>query len=361
MFNQEKLVQQVRSNCDLSDAQHAGVFSVCGLALRLRDLYKWEHRLEPWQERPADQVLEWIGNKEDYWESLPGGHYQRLPLNGERGLDPFDTFGINRILEAHNLFYGAGYAHGLKPSFFLAPIRKKQIVEGHPVITLGSELARDLLTLPAMVQDKAVVLRTESGRHHLWNEMLYVRKSGRPALHFALRQCGCEGSDTKQMRRAMKKLEALQRQLFIRHEVGELEDPVFDRQCWQVIVAAFPHTAIEMLARAVKDLLADTSRAGPLMHIIRHRNAAALAMYRAFQSSFQATLFPQLPPAFERFTEDPDWSAIEAVVQSGRKGAVDLAQRMITIYRQRKPSEEMQDIANQLSALIPCHARTGDR
>ncbi|MGA2402714.1 MAG: hypothetical protein ABSG91_13580, partial [Syntrophobacteraceae bacterium] len=38
------LQRQVQKNCDISDARHAGVYSLCGLLLRMRDLYKWEHR-----------------------------------------------------------------------------------------------------------------------------------------------------------------------------------------------------------------------------------------------------------------------------------------------------------------------------
>ena len=56
---------QVRRNCDISDAQFAGNFSICGLALRLRDLYKWEHELPPWVEHPSDQVLALLGHPEN--------------------------------------------------------------------------------------------------------------------------------------------------------------------------------------------------------------------------------------------------------------------------------------------------------
>ena len=47
MFNVNRVARQILDNCEISDAQHAGLYSTCGLALRLRDLYKWEHRLNP--------------------------------------------------------------------------------------------------------------------------------------------------------------------------------------------------------------------------------------------------------------------------------------------------------------------------
>ena len=36
------MTEQVLRNCHISYARHAGLYSICGLALRLRDLYKWE-------------------------------------------------------------------------------------------------------------------------------------------------------------------------------------------------------------------------------------------------------------------------------------------------------------------------------
>ena len=61
----ETVVNQVVHNCNISDARYAGYYSVCGLALRLRDLYKWEKGLDPWVEDEPSKVLEWIGERED--------------------------------------------------------------------------------------------------------------------------------------------------------------------------------------------------------------------------------------------------------------------------------------------------------
>ena len=67
MIDVEDITRQVQNNCDTSDAQHAGLYSTCGLALRLRDLYKWENRLNPWEEKDTSQILDWIGDKEQTW------------------------------------------------------------------------------------------------------------------------------------------------------------------------------------------------------------------------------------------------------------------------------------------------------
>ncbi|MCK7515476.1 MAG: hypothetical protein MZV70_73500 [Desulfobacterales bacterium] len=72
MADLDRLIPQIQRNCDISDAHHGGIFSICGLALRLRDLFKWERGLAPWEEGDPAAVLEWIGVREAYWETLAG-------------------------------------------------------------------------------------------------------------------------------------------------------------------------------------------------------------------------------------------------------------------------------------------------
>jgi hypothetical protein len=175
-----RLTRQVKYNCDVSDARHGGLYTICGLAMRLRDLYKWDHRLAPWQEHEAGRVLEWIGRREALWESLAEAEFQPLTIDG-RAFEVFDSQAINAVLVPRGLFYGAGYAHSLKPTFFLAEVDRCDTLHGRTVLRLGRELARDLLTLPAFSQDDQVVLRTEAARMYLWDQIAYISNSGRPA------------------------------------------------------------------------------------------------------------------------------------------------------------------------------------
>ena len=72
------------------------------------------------------------------------------------------------------------------------------------------------------------------------------------------------------------------RRTYIYHEVGEMRDTVFSGDLWREVIAEFPRTPVELLARSVKDLLADTNEYGTLNHIIRERKPAALGFYVAF-------------------------------------------------------------------------------
>ena len=281
MFDLDGIVSQVLQNCNISDSQHAGIYSICGLALRLRDLYKWEKGLDPWVEDESFEILEWIERKEEQWEELLEQDYTQISISGST-YDPFDTEGINEVLTPHGFFYGAGYVHSLKPSFFIGVLEDKSKVNGYTVHTLGRELARDLLTIPALTQDKSVVLRGESTKLFLWDQIFFIKKSGQDALRFGLENYGLKTQDSESLHRNLARIAAAEMETYVYHELGELRDTAFEPGLWREIVADFPHTAIEFLARAVKDLLADTNAYGRLRHIAGRRQAGPLGLYVAF-------------------------------------------------------------------------------
>jgi hypothetical protein len=333
MFDTDDIAQQVLHNCDISDASNAGLYSICGLALRLRDLYKWEKGLPPWEERDSFEVLEWIEAKENQWDQCIDNKFSDLILDGET-FDPFDTSGINAVLEPHHFFYGAGYARSLKPTFFLATIEDKSKLNGTPVYTLGRELARDLLTIPALSQDDFVVLRQDSARLYLWDSIFYIKKSSRPALRFALESCGIKNHQPEALKSRLAGILAAQKETYIYHEIGEIHDKVFERGLWREIIAAFPLSPVEYLARAVKDLLADTNGYGTLQHIVAQRNTAALAFYVAFLDGLHKEFFPELPAAFQHFIQTKDWNRIDQAVSSGYRTAAENARIIMDLYRQ---------------------------
>ena len=332
MLNLDDITRQVLRNCDISDAHHAGMFSICGLALRLRDLYKWEQRVPPWEERDSAEVLEWIAAKEDRWETYADADFGEISINGKK-FNPFDTDGINALLEPHNFFYGAGYARSLKPTFFLAAIEEKSTIEQTPIYTLDRELARDLLTIPALSRNNCVLLRQESARLFLWDSIFYIKKSARPALNFALDSCGIKDRQPKALRGNLAAILAAQKATYIYHEIGELKDTVFERGLWREIIAAFPYSPVEYIARAVKDLLADTNDSGTLRHIIRERKTASLAFYVAFLDGLAKEFFPELPAAFQVFMQTDDWDMVEQAVSGGRRTAINHAGIIMDLYR----------------------------
>ena len=348
----DDITRQVLHNCDISDAFHAGMFSICGLALRLRDLYKWEKGLPVWQESDSAEVLEWIEAKENQWEDHSENGFEELSIEGKR-FDPFDTAGINAVLEPQQLFYGAGYARSLKPTFFLADISEKANLGGTMIYTLDREHARDLLTIPAFTQDDCVILRQDSARYFVWDSIFYIKKSARPALKFALDSCGLKDQEPKSLQPHLTTILTALKESYIYHEIGELHDTVFDRKIWREVIAAFPHSPVEYLARAVKDLLADTNDYGTLRYIIKNRKTASLAFYAAFLDGLAKEFFPELLTAFQKFTRTKDWSIIDQAVSSGYHTAKNHAALIAELYLEgvRKNDKKWAEIEIQKRLL----------
>jgi len=48
MTDIQSLACQIKHNCNISDARYWGMYSLCGLLLRLRELYKVEKGIRPW-------------------------------------------------------------------------------------------------------------------------------------------------------------------------------------------------------------------------------------------------------------------------------------------------------------------------
>ncbi len=360
-INIEDLTHQVVHNCRISDARHAGLYSVCGLALRLRDLFKWEHGLKPWEERESAEVLEWIGNREALWETLEGIEYSNIRISG-MSFDPFDVDEINKALIPCGFYYGAGYMHSMKPSFFLAEIENYRRVDGHTVYFFGRELARDLTTIPAMAYNGAILIRQASAQAFLWDKILFVNKSGKTALRFALASYGLKDHSPKTIQTNLPRIAAAEVDTYIYHELGEIKDRVFDRRTWQEMISTFPHTPVEILLRSVKDLLADTNAWGRLRYIVKKRRTASLAFYVAFYDGLLKVLFPELKDAFMEFVKLHRWRVIEQAISAGYATAERYAEQVSRIYLSGKQKNDMQWAAAEIEdrLLAPLGVSKGE-
>ena len=136
------------------------------------------------------------------------------------------------------------------------------------------------------------------------------------------------------------------------HEIGELHDTIFDRSLWREIIAAFPYSPVEYLARAVKDLLADTNEYGTLQHIVRERKTASLAFYVAFLDGLDKEFFPQLPTSFQEFAQTRDWSMIDQAVSSGYQTATKHAGLIMDLYQEGVRKNELKWAEKQIQKRL---------
>ena len=113
-----------------------------------------------------------------------------------------------------------------------------------------------------------------------------------------------------------------------------MHDTDFDRDIWREIIAAYPYSPVEYLARAVKDLLADTNEYGTLRHITAQRKTASVAFYAAFLDGLAKEFFPELLTAFQKFTRTKDWGIIDQAVSSGYNTARKHATLITELYQE---------------------------
>jgi hypothetical protein len=330
------LTKQIQRNCDISDANYAGLYSLCSLLLRMRDLYKWEHDLRPWEEPEPAALLEWVDDRESRWEIIAQDELRPISM-GFQSFEPFNMAALNPELRPLGLVYGAGYVLGMKPSFFLGEVIESRTLGELQVDIVDRELARDIYMTPAMRQGRQIFMRQSAMLFFLWDQILEQRPSARAALGYALQQYNL---DPVAIRRSPKELapqlHLVARQeieTWIYHEVGEVHESAFDGNLWHEIVSAYSNSPVEIFARVVKDVLADTHHEGLLGHIIRNRIHSSLGFYVAFMRPFARVVFPEIIEAFCRFSSSGDWSIIEEARSSGQAKSESYALQLVELHQ----------------------------
>lgn len=330
------IVDQVRYNCNISDAKYSGMFSTCGLLLRLRDLYRWEAGLELRAGVDPALIGQWLDEREERWlQVVDEEGFRQIEIN-DRKYDAFDTEGLNHLLEPAGFLYGAGYSGGMKPSFFLAQLEKKGELEGCFVHIVGKELARDLLAAPAQLQEKKIFVRKQVIHFLIWDKVDDIEKSGREAARYALHQYGLSTPDldTRSQKWQENLDEIVDHELdsYIYHEIGEASDDVFDTDVWKEIIRTFPHSRVEIFARVVKDVLADTNEKGRLKFIIDNRKVSSLYFFFAFLSGFAKLVLPEITDISYAFKEEQDWKRLDRFRREKYARMKTLAEELMEIF-----------------------------
>jgi hypothetical protein len=337
LVNLENLISQVKKNCNVSDAKFWGLYSICGLLLRLRDLYLFERALRPWEKFQQEEISDWLSEREDLWKELEEKEFENIFI-GEDVHGPFEVERINAILEKKNLIYGAGYGVYMKPSFFLADLLYKRNVEGYVVYIAGTEYVRDLSYSPAMLQNGIILARVDTTRHLLWEKFEELRAgSSKNSLTFAFSKYGITPEDelSEDTYRKISHVALSEVETYIHHEIGEaLEgDKIGDE--WEDLLIDFSSRKTELFVRSVKDLLSDTSEKGMIKHIIEKKKEGSLGFYIVFLGGYRKLLFPEIKDAVEDFIKLGDWGIIEDVRIEGYKRALRCAEKLISLKQDK--------------------------
>lgn len=330
------LRQTIQLNCDISDARHNGIFSLCTLVLKLRNLFKWENRIAPGDEPDPAVILDWIAAKEAYWDTIRDTPLLPLEIDNQ-AVDPFDLPKINGHLSKSGLFYGAGYGRSLKPIFFLGEKKEERSEDGSPIFILGPELAQELAGPFAMLQEGTIIIRKEPLRFFLWDQLVEVRSAGKMGLKQALDiydvLTASGGLDRSRLKAKLDWIVDQELPCFIAHEMGELREDSLESEMVQRIVGTFPDSPIEYLTRAIKDVLADTHPGGMFAFIIRGQRKTSLGLHLAFLNGLRKLLTPEIQHAGEQFWQDGDWHGLDRARGECRENNLRRAEQLLHLCR----------------------------
>lgn len=261
------------------------------------------------------------------WEALEASPFEPLALTG-RALDPFDAESINRELVPQNYVYSAGYGRFNKPHFFLGALQRAEQRDGFTVYVSSCEYARDLVAPPAMSQNGVIYLRQESLRRFLW-ERIEEWRWNRNGLAMEHALAGYDFD--RDAEDALDRMTETETESVILHELGEVRAGRLLGTAWQALIADIARSKAEILARAVRDLLADCLSTLP--GLLERGEAAAVHFYFANYSGMRRHLFPEALDAYRKWNEG-EAQALERVVRDGAARWLDIAQQLLALHAQ---------------------------
>jgi hypothetical protein len=323
MRNLPELASVVQQNCDISDARYAGEFGLCTFLLKMREYYRWENELPFTRSLPKDELGDWIGAREETWDSIETQEFAPLPLaQGE--LDPFDADAANDELLPGGCVYSAGFGRFHKPVFFLGRLLRREERAGFTIIVSSCEYARELAAPPAMLQGRTIFVRQESVRRYLWEkiEEWRWRSQGHAMARTLASYDFVADTDAALQRMADHEMESM-----ILHELGEAAAGDLLGEAWGPMVVAVARTRAEPVVRAVRDLLADCLSTLPAM--LERADLPALHFHFASFDAPRRQLFPQALAAYDIFLRHGTLEPLWGVVREGKERWLDAARTLL--------------------------------
>ena len=320
----------VQHNCDVSDAQYAGSYTLCVYLMHMREYFRWERQLEPDAVLRADEVGNWVQKRENYWDTLEDASYRPLPLPGQ-WVDAFDVAAVNAWLVPLGYGYSAGIGRFGKPIFFVGHLTALESGEGYRLLCTGSEQAREIIAPVAMTRGNTIWIRRESLRRVLWEMIEEWRwKKPRNAMFRTLESYGF----TDDAQGALERMVEAFSETAILHELGERVCGQQLGSDWEDMLSSTDDQATEALIRAVRDHLADCFMVLPAL--LAQEERAPLHFYFATMTGLRRQLFPALVDAYEESLFGNNISQLKQVVRQGTKHWLDSAAQMLSAYHKRR-------------------------
>ncbi len=326
------LIDTVQHNCDIVDARHGADYGMCTYLMKMRERYRWEKGL-PFDARlPREDVGDWLTEREDHLEALGESDFRDIVVDGE-ALDPFDAEAVNAAIVDRGLVYSAGLASGGKPQFFVAELEHERRADDGFVLRIsGREFARCLNAPPAMTRGSTIFLRRESLRRYLW-EKYENWLWNRPQNAMAEAVAGYPFEQSVEF--ALDQMTEAEMDVVEAHERGEFEVGQALGEAWNEMLLAVSLTPAELMARAVRDHVADCAHTLPML--IEQQREASVHLFFANLGAMRREIFPSLWSAYEAWRDGGSLSGIQRAVDAGRSHWMPLARQLLSLHAQHGP------------------------
>lgn len=292
-----QLQATVQKNCHISDALHAGNYTLCIYLMKMREFYRWENRFPFGTALPKEQVGNWLRQRESLWDEMENQRFEPLTIHHNQ-FDPYDNANINALLNEQELVYSGGIGYQAKAHFFLARLEHKEVVDDYQILISGEEYARDLSAPPAMSNDKTIYIRRESLKRFLWEKSEEAGwHKGESALGLALQAYGFTGGSVE----ALEAMTEAELQTVLDHEIGEIKAGKLLGPQWEELLVSLPLARTELMLRAIRDHLADAISTLP--RLLQRQNKAAIHFYIANLSNMRKHLYPKLLEAYQNWKQ----------------------------------------------------------
>ncbi len=307
--NHQSLIRQVQHNCDISDANHAGNYTLCIYLLKMREYYRWLSALDFAVELNSESMGQWLRNKEEIWDRVADESFRPIELENQQ-YDPFDHSAINSKIVDDRLFYHAGIGQKAAQHFFLAELIEQTHRNQIRITITGKEYARDLTSPPAQSTQDEIIVRQESLKRMCWER---YQEWNWNRLQNPMSKALSYYDFDKSIPEALEQMVQAEQNTLIQHELGEMAISRLLGEQWPAMMLGLLGSKAELLARAVRDNLADSLYTLPFL--IQQGNEASLHFYFANLTSLRKQIFPSAVLAYQRWSETSDLSYLSDLAQ----------------------------------------------
>ncbi|VAW59752.1 hypothetical protein MNBD_GAMMA11-1161 [hydrothermal vent metagenome] len=336
--------EQVQHNCHISDAQYAGNYTLCIYLLKMREYYRWEKQLPFSKKLDNNDIGQWLTEREALWDEIDKQPVVDLHIDGEK-FNPYDSSNINQPLVEKQWVYSGGYGLYEKPVFFIGELIHTEQLDDYTLYITGRELARDLAAPFGMTQQKTIYIRRESLRRFIWEKL---EESGWHTQENPLSRALACYDFGKQPEESLEKMTDNEVNTVLQHEIGEIQAGKILGSQWQEMLVNLPHSQAEIMARSVRDNIADMLSTLPAL--LEKNEKAQIHFYFANISSMRKMIFPSLAEAYKGWLDSENPLEFNNLISQATDHWIDIAEKMLALYRQHGDKTQ-----NEIETLINSH------